>query len=68
MERFLFTCVGVLIGIMLTNSLTHRIMSSSCDKEMRIMIGGHEYVCMKVPSEGLPRNNQELMRSYHESY
>lgn len=49
------------VGVMLVVELQH---SANCDSEMRTSVLGVEYVCMRVPEEGLAQDNEELKRMY----
>jgi len=42
--------------------ITDLLHKRDCDKEMYTVLVGKEYVCMPVPDEGMPRNNEELMK------
>lgn len=46
-------------GSVLITDILHK---RGCDTTMYTVFLGKEYVCMPVPDEGMPRNNEELMK------
>lgn len=53
-------CAGMAIGIWAT---TNRV-STECDSQMYTELSRHEYVCMKVPANGMPKSYVELKEAY----
>jgi len=46
-------------GAVLITDILHK---RGCDTTMYTVFLGKEYVCTAVPEEGMPRNNEELMK------
>lgn len=53
---------GYLFGSFIGSDDTKRGIIATCHDEMRFTVYNSEYVCLKVPAEGLARNNEDLMR------
>lgn len=53
-----------LMGIWAGGTTEERYLISNCDNNMSVQVGEWEYVCMKVPSNGLAKNDVELKERY----
>lgn len=53
-----------LTGIWVGGATEERYLISNCDNNMYVQVGEWEYVCMKVPSDGLAKNDVELKQLY----
>jgi hypothetical protein len=58
----LLIVVHLIYNFYFVKSLVHTDIAKACDKEMTVVLNDKEYVCMKVPSEGLATTHEELIR------
>lgn len=53
----------IIYGLMqIGAAISEQHVIDHCDKELSVKIRDIEYVCLRVPSDGLPKNNEELKR------